>query len=552
MSAATVKGLFLFTLLLITACATLDPGGSGTETTTGIVGAVVNDQGVPQADVLVYLFPEAHDPVRDAIDVPAETTDPQGKYAFKNIRSGRYTMLAVDRINGTRTFINGIIAAGDTLTLPVRTLLTPGSIRVSLHSGTNTVKGYVYIPGTTIFAFVNNRAESVVLDSVPAGSIPEIAYSSTDSAAATAIRYNVQVNAGDTTEVRNPLWKYACTVILNTSATGASVAKTVVDFPVLIRLNAGNFDFSQARPNGADIRFTKSDTTTLPHEIERWNPAGNAAEIWVKVDTILGNSASQSITMYWGNGAAGSSSRGSAVFDTAAGFQGVWHFSDDANGLIRDATVNGYYGVSPSAAVPRVAEGVVGNCRAFDGVSDYITMPNTAGSKLNFPEDGYHTVSAWVKIDTLDGMQHLIVAKGYEQYFLRFTYFPSNSPLWEFSEFSETKTWQVCTSTATSRKWTLLTGVRQGSRQALYCNGVCVDSTPNIYLNNNFSRNTSNDLSIGKFLKAVNVPNFDDDSYCFFKGAIDEVRISSAAQSPDWVWLCYMNQRADDRLVVFK
>jgi hypothetical protein len=542
---------FLLPLLLFTACATLDPGGSGTETTTGIIGAVVNDHGAPQAHVQVQLFPEAYNPVRDAIASPADTTDSLGTYTFMNIRTGKYTMQAVHLTNGTRTLISGIYAAGDTIMLPVRTLLTPGSVKVSLYSGINAATGYVYIPGTTVLSFINNRTDFVVLDSVPAGNIPEIAYSSTNGDAATAIRYNVPVTAGDTATIWNSSWKYTRTLILNTSATGANVARTVVDFPALIRLNEGNFDFSQTNPDGADIRFTKRDNTPLPHEIERWDAANDAGEIWVRCDTILGNDASQTIIMYWGNAAAADSSKSTAVFDTAARFQGVWHFGDGADGPVRDATVNGYNGMSPDTARPQVAGGVVGKCRVFDGANDYITMPNTADSKLNFPVDAYYTVSAWVLLDTLDGAPHLIVAKGYEQYFLRFTYFPSNSPLWEFSEFNQNNSWQACTTMATSRKWTLLTGVRQGSRQLLYCNGVLVDNAPNSYLNNNLSRNTTYDLSIGKFLEVINLPN-NNEGNCFFKGSIDEVRIISAAQSPDWVWLCYMNQRADDRLVVFK
>jgi hypothetical protein len=552
MISAAILRRFLFPLLVFAACATLDPGGSGTETTTGIIGAFVNDQGVPQADVRVLLLPEGYDPVSDAIALPADTTDSLGRYTFKNIHAGRYTLLAVHLIDGTRTLISGIFTAGDTVKLPVRTLLIPGSVKVSLLAGMNSSTGYLFVPGTTLFTFIGNRTDFAVLDSVPAGNIPEIAYTPMPTTAATAIRYNVPVSSGDTTDVVNPSWKYARTLILNTSVSGANVTGTVVDFPALIRLSAGNFDFAQTREDGADIRFTKGDQTPLPYEIERWDPVAGLAELWVRCDTVLGNDASQVIIMYWGNTAAADSSNSTAVFDTAAGFQGVWHFSDDAGGPVGDATGNGYHGVSPDAAWPRIGEGAAGNCRVFNGITDYITMPNTADSKLNFPEDGYHTVSAWVNIDTLDGMQHLIVAKGYEQYFLRFTYFPSNSPLWEFSEFNQNKSWQVCTSTATSRQWTLLTGVRQGNRQLLYCNGVLVDSTGIIYPNDNFSRNTSNDLSIGKFLKTVNVPNFDEDSYCFFKGSIDEVRIIGAAQGPDWVKLCYMNQRTDDRLVEFK
>jgi hypothetical protein len=65
-------------------------------------------------------------------------------------------------------------------------------------------------------------------------------------------------------------------------------------------------------------------------------------------------------------------------------------------------------------------------------------MPNTANSKLDFSQDGYYTVSAWVYLDTLDGVSHCIVSKGYEQYYLRSTYISTNvlniKPMWEFVE----------------------------------------------------------------------------------------------------------------------
>ena len=359
------------------------------------------------------------------------------------------------------------------------------------------------------------------------------------------------VSSGDTTVVWNPQWRYSRTLVLNTSASGANIAGNVLKFPVLVRLNAGTIDFSQAQTGGADMRFTKSDNTFLPYEIERWDRALGMAEIWVKVDTVRGKNATQSIIMYWGNPAVSDSSNSTAVFDTSAGYQGVWHLGDGANDPAGDATVNGYHGISPDTARPRVAVGAIGRCRQFDGVSDYIAMPYTANGKVNFPENGNYTVSAWVTIDAFDGASYVIAAKGYDQYFMRLTYFPSNTPLWEFAELSSADTWLACTTAATSRQWILVTGVRQGSKQFLYCNGIPVDSTPNIYPTNNFSRNTSSDLSIGKFLTPVDVPNFND-SYCFFKGSIDEVRIMSAARNADWVRLCYMNQRADDRLVVFK
>ncbi|HEX2956321.1 MAG TPA: hypothetical protein VHO70_05800, partial [Chitinispirillaceae bacterium] len=106
----------------------------------------------------------------------------------------------------------------------------------------------------------------------------------------------------------------------------------------------------------------------------------------VNVDTIYGNNSTQSITMSWGNAENNGLSGSSVVFDTAAGFQGVWHLGETDGGLFNDATINKYHGTSADSSLPSTGEGVIGKCAIFDGKTDFITMPNTADSKLNFPE----------------------------------------------------------------------------------------------------------------------------------------------------------------------
>ncbi|HLV31689.1 MAG TPA: DUF2341 domain-containing protein [Chitinispirillaceae bacterium] len=69
---------------------------------------------------------------------------------------------------------------------------------------------------------------------------------------------------------------------------GADVNEIGTDFPFVVRLNANNFDFSQAQANGRDIRFVLNDSVPLVHEIERWNVSAGRGEIWVRVDTIYG------------------------------------------------------------------------------------------------------------------------------------------------------------------------------------------------------------------------------------------------------------------------
>ncbi|MBN1575480.1 MAG: DUF2341 domain-containing protein [Chitinispirillaceae bacterium] len=536
-----------------------DLAGATTETTNGVVGSIRNGDDTPAQNTVVRLLPDGYDPVSDgALDRGfIDTTDAEGAFSFRRIAPGRYAVLARKREAALSSMIRDVTVTDDSVTaVPPANLDKSGSIATDFSSSGSTLAGgYVYIPGTDIFSTVENDG-SAFLGDVPPGTVSAVILASGNNGKRNVLRNEITVTAGDTVTIEQPLWKYSRRLGLNTTPDGAGVAADVCNFPVLIRLNSGNFDFTQARTDGGDFMFVGSDKVALPYEIERLDASGGRAEIWVKVDTIFGNDSGQSITMYWGNPDAADSSRSNAVFDTAAGFQGVWHMGDAADGTFRDATINRYEGVTSDTARPQVAEGAIGNCSMFDGAADYITMPNTADGRLNFKEKDYYTVCAWVFIDTFDRASHCIVSKGYQQYYLRSTYISADlsftTPVWEFVEFSETDNWQPSTSPAASGQWALLVGVRQGTRQFLFCNGVLVDSTVDVW-QNAVSRNTANDLYIGRFKDSVTVPPVQTGvGYNYFKGSIDEVRIISAAQSPDWVRLCYMNQRPDDRLVVFR
>jgi biopolymer transport protein ExbB len=336
-------------------------------------------------------------------------------------------------------------------------------------------------------------------------------------------------------------WRFSKKVVLNTSASGAAVSGTVVDFPVLIRLNSGNFNFSQAEGRGADIRFAKADGTLLPYQIERWDAGAQVAEIWVRVDTVYGNNGSQYVKMYWGNPDAASASNGAAVFDTANGFQGVWHLAEPANAAARDATANRYDG-TPSAAGPAAADGIIGTGKTFVGPASYITMQNTAAGRLDFPELGTYSISAWAYCDTLNSWFHTMVGKGNNQYHLEI----SSDNEWQMAEFRDNMGWECSGAPASAKTWTLVTGVRSGARQYLYVNGQCADSSI-LVVSNADPWDNGFDVTIGKLLGTG------DSVYQYaFTGMIDEVRISSGAPGADWIKLCYMNQKAVDALITYK
>jgi hypothetical protein len=187
-----------------------------------------------------------------------------------------------------------------------------------------------------------------------------------------------------------------------------------------------------------------------------------------------------------------------------------------------------------ASAVP----GAIGLSQEFDGTSSFIQVPGTASSILNFPAQGIYSVSAWVYTDVLDSSNHIIVSKGDFQYNLEIEI----GNTWGFSEFQVSPGgWDVTESPASTTTWTHLVGIRNGAKQYLYVNGICVDST--IQINPGSSRFSGSDLIIGR---ESNSPAR------FFDGKIDEVRISRGMLSAGFIKLCYMNQKSEDALVVAK
>ena len=328
--------------------------------------------------------------------------------------------------------------------------------------------------------------------------------------------------------------------VLNTSPTGANVSGNQLKFPLLVRLSSlDSTVFNQAAANGADIRFsgvTSMDSigTHYFYQTEQWDKTNKTAAIWVLVDTLKGNSTSQKIRMFWGKSGAPDSSNSSFVFDTSNDFQGVWHFGEGNNGAANDATINNYDGAASGTTPPADAAGVIGRCRRFDGSTSYFAMNGTAGGKLNFPEGGTYTLSAWVNTSVLNNVNNEIISKGDHQYALKV----SDGNQWLFTEFNNTAGWQSVGSAAAAGTWHHVVGMRNGANELIYVDGAMANNIISTYAGT--GRVTTFDVNIGKW---------SDNAGRFFNGTIDEVEISSVARSSDWIKLCYENQRNGSTMV---
>ena len=127
------------------------------------------------------------------------------------------------------------------------------------------------------------------------------------------------------------------------------VDENLTDYPVLVLLNSGNFDFTKARTDGYDIRFTAANgITLLSYERVSHDAVAQTAEYWVKIPTVKADN------------------------DT---FIYVWYGNADA----ADGSTTGIknYGVS------------------FNGINQYGAVAHHAS--LSFDETQSYTIEFWEK-----------------------------------------------------------------------------------------------------------------------------------------------------------
>ena len=114
--------------------------------------------------------------------------------------------------------------------------------------------------------------------------------------------------------------------------------KNLMGYQVPINLDSSNFNFSQAKTDGSDLRFFSGERT-LNYWIETWDSEAEEALIWVRVPSLP---AKRSITLLMksGNPADTAVSNGGKTFEFFDGFEGdklqglVWNAESAGGGLV--------------------------------------------------------------------------------------------------------------------------------------------------------------------------------------------------------------------------
>lgn len=97
-----------------------------------------------------------------------------------------------------------------------------------------------------------------------------------------------------------------------------SLADSLLDgdsgpYPLLVRFDRRNLDFSKSWTSGTDFRVQRQDSTPLPFQIREWDSASGHASVWVRLDRFR-RGTGQVIRIRQGKDSTASRSNGAATW----------------------------------------------------------------------------------------------------------------------------------------------------------------------------------------------------------------------------------------------
>jgi len=189
----------------------------------------------------------------------------------------------------------------------------------------------------------------------------------------------------------NADWSQRKKISLNTGAAGVEMKEALIQVPVAVRLHTGNFPFLDAKADGSDLRFVAADDKTpLKHHIEFFDGVNELAIVWVQLPKLTPGSAAEYFWLYYGNEAAPAADDARGTYDAQQ--VAVFHLGEK-EGLPRDATANALAPARSGAAAE--PGGQLGGAAVFTGAG--LGFEPTPALALSAAA-GF-TFSAWIKPD---------------------------------------------------------------------------------------------------------------------------------------------------------
>ena len=347
--------------------------------------------------------------------------------------------------------------------------------------------------------------------------------------------------------IQNILWLNGWDKRVEITINHNDIAQDLYDFPILIFLSNSSgrnkynvsfvFDELQNDANRKKIAVTTSDGATQCYaEIEKWGTSNRKSWLWVKVPSIS-STVDTILYLYYDKDHADNTNFIGDTGSTAAqnvwnsNFKGVWHLGEASGGAgaIKDSTTNNNVGTSYGSPIFGTS-GQIDSAIVFDGVDDYISIPNSAS--LQFTTS--LTIEGWVKLDSFGTGSDvdIVLRKG------------EGNP----NDYQLAINDQLLALTIEENDGQGLNSFTSFSANTwYYVAGTWNGSTRKVFVNGSEDRSGSKTGNIIPDTRAIYIGGRSGTDLS--DGIVDEVRASNTNRSAAWIKASYETERDD--LVIF-
>ena len=307
-------------------------------------------------------------------------------------------------------------------------------------------------------------------------------------------------------------WSNRCAIVF----TNYTQPETLTNFPALVVLNSSRpgFAYRQLGLSGRDLRFSDTALNELNYEIEKWDTNGNSY-VWVQIPAFGSNTV---IYAWWGNPAAAPPACTTNGATWGQDYLGVWHLAE-TNGVHRDSSPNRAVSRSVAATQQGTAPGVAGGCDYFNGLSDFVSLPDMG-------TNAQVTVECWVNLPATPGGTDCGLVSS-DPWTGGITHFKTSSTFQIKGAEYGGSTFNSSSNVVATNSWFYAAYTVSGGGSAdldLYLNGAWLGSASGSTANNLTDVNIAREYG-GRYLNA----------------RVDEVRLSSVPRSPNWLAATYQN-----------
>lgn len=345
-------------------------------------------------------------------------------------------------------------------------------------------------------------------------------------------------------------WSRALRIDVDTSASGANLAQGVTDFPLLVRLRATNFTFTEANSDGADLRFVDRTGHSLSHEIEHWNQPASLGDVWVLVPRIEASRVDNYILMYWGNPQAAPVSSGPSVFADSDCVLHMVAAADAIDAHLQDSSGQDNRGILELEHHPHEMppEGIAGLGLKLDGTGDFLATSSLLMSPSTF------AISLWLKTTSTHpaGIAGFLGnSPGEKVQFDRAIWMDASGRL-SFGVLRTTSLVKVSSLTSyNDGAWHHVVARSSDNGQYLFVDGESIADDPTRSGTNSFKGS----WRFGQDPAATPLPAENDAALPpagYLAGTLDEIRIASREPSDAWIKLAYATQRPDTTAIRYQ